>query len=296
MNSMKRISALLMAVVLVFTLSACEIKRENNQENTTEGKSYEYREDETEGEDISDLLCTDGAGYQVWYADNGDIYAFNSAKQFYLKSNDTLYFGGYKFNTSGSSVYYAILSLMCDNDSSADKTFNVTMENGSFYLNNTSGSDDTVHITKGDVSSDVPEVPSDSDVPDESQGDSVASGNQAEDKPVYEIMGMNLYYVTFDSLSEGDNPSLTLNAAPASYVKSDDGTVNYTHDDANAVKMVVTEDTYVYMPSVDEPSSETYGCDLFQMKDCFDAMGGFYAIAIGDSNNLETVQYYYVGN
>ena len=279
MKNIRIVTVLLLAAALIAGLSACEIQREGNLEPST--NSYEtgvfVDDDELEGQDISNMLCGDGIDYQIWNADNGDIYAFNSQKSFYLKSGDSVYYGAYRMTTSDSPMYYGLLEIMCDNDSSIDETFNVTMDNGSFTLYRSS-SDVSVVITKKAA--------------DETASDDSQSVN-LDTQSIYEVMGLNIYYLTLEELTEGDVSVLKLSAAPASYTKAEDGTAGYSYDAENAVSVSLGEDTNIYMPDVENPSEGNYGCDIYQMKDCFDTLGSFYAVLIWDGDNVEAVQYFH---
>ena len=279
MKNIKIVTVLLLAAALVIGLSACEIKREGNTETNT--NSYEtgvfVNDDDLEGQNISDMLYGAGTDYQIWNADNGDIYAFNSLNSFYLKSGDSVYYGAYRMTTSDSSMYYALLEIMCDNDSSINETFNVTMENGNFTLHRSS-SDEAVVITK---------KAADEAASDESQ--SINQGTQS----IYEVMGLSIYYLSLEELKEGDMPALKVSAAPASYTKNEDGLTSYSYDAENAVSISLGEDTNIYMPDVENPSAGNSGCDIYQMKDCFDALGSFYAVLIWNGENVEAVQYFY---
>lgn len=307
MKNTKRILALLLAAIFVVSLSSCEILKEGDSNSDVVDNTQEYVDDEElEGDDISHMVYGDNTDYQLWYADNGDIFAFNSAKQFYLKSGENVYYGAYKFTTSTSTIYYGLLSIMCDNDSSKDETFNVKQENDDFLLTRASNPDDTIRITKAAPSEEVTdsEVVTKETVADETtaQGETVettvaeteAADKTSDNMDVYEIMGLNVYYLTMVELVEDEVSVLKVNASPATAVQAEDGTVKYEYDSANVTELSISENSYVYMPDTTAPSSETYGCDIYQMRDCFEMFGGFYAAVIGEGDNIESVQYYHV--
>lgn len=316
MKNTKRILALLLAAIFVISLSACEITREGNQETTADDRTYEYvADEELEGDDISDKIYSDDTEYQLWYADNGDIYAFNSAGQFYLKSGEDVYYGSYKYTTSTSTIYSGLLSIMCDNDSSKDETFNVKTENDDLLLTRASNPDDTIRITKAEGSQDVTdseavtedvvgETPAEDETMAESEpveetsaeteAETEGSVSDSANPDVYEIMGLKIYYLTLIELVEGDVSEIRVSAAPAVSVQAEDGTVKYEYDSENAVQITISENSNIYMPNASEPSYETYGCDIYQMRDCLEAMGGFYATVIGEIDNVESVKYHHV--
>ncbi len=308
MKYTKRILAILLAAIFVVSLSACEITRENN--NSTENNSSGYDDAaEYEGDDISDMLHGEGSDFQLWYSDNGDIYAFNSAGQYYLKNAEGVFYGAYKFTTSTSNIYYGLLSIISDNDSSKDETFNVKIDNADFILSRASNPDDVVRITK---TAPGEEATTDSteniETTEAADGETVAEGETAAETvaeteaagdasgniDVFEIMGLKVYYLTMVELVEGGVSELTVNASPATAVQAEDGSMKYEHDDANVSEIIITENSNIYMPDVAAPSSETYGCDIYQMRDCLDTFGGFYAAIIMDGEGVESVQYYHV--
>lgn len=306
MKNTKRFLAVLLAAIFAVNMSACEITKEVDEETTSAVNNSGYEGDEDlEGEDISDLLYTDSTGYQLWYADNGDIYAFNSVNQFYLKNAAGVYYGSYKFTTTTSTLYDGLLSVLSDNDSSIDETFNVKKADDDFILTRASNPDDVVRLTRENASENVTgsegatdqtagEAMSEGETAEESIDETKHSGSVSDNVKVFEIMGLDIYYLTMKELVEGEVSVLKVNASPAVEVESEDGTVKYEYDASNSIELSISEDSYVYMPDTAAPTSETYGCDIYQMRDCFEIFGGFYAAVIGENDNIESVQYCYV--
>ena len=189
---------------MMVMLSACEISKENNNSNTqtqadTLPEVVTYND--AKGDDLSGGLCEDGAeGYRVWYADNGDIYAFDAVDNFYLKKADSVYYGVYEFYSYNSAEQYGFLQFMCDNSKDINERFSVVKEGEDFVLTSQSDSSKKIRISK-------------------------TNSNTAEDlsgKSIYEIMGFNLYYITKDSFDDSEL-EMVVNACPASYEKAKDG-------------------------------------------------------------------------
>lgn len=261
---------------MMVMLSACEISKENNNSNTqtqadTLPEVVTYND--AKGDDLSGGLCEDGAeGYRVWYADNGDIYAFDAVDNFYLKKADSVYYGVYEFYSYNSAEQYGFLQFMCDNSKDINERFSVVKEGEDFVLTSQSDSSKKIRISK-------------------------TNSNTAEDlsgKSIYEIMGFNLYYITKDSFDDSEL-EMVVNACPASYEKAEDGASKYSYDTENAKKFKITEDSFIYMPNRDELQAGTFGCDMIYFNNFITDQKGFYAIIMGeDSDAVETVQYYYV--
>ncbi len=318
MKNTKRILALLIAAVLVMSMSACEITREGDDNTTvTVDRTYEYVDDEDlEGDDIANLICGEDGEYKLWYADNGDVYAFNGSKQFYFKSGEDVYYGSYMFTTSTSTIYYGLLSMICDNDGSMDESFNVAVDNEDYLLTKASDPNVTIRITKNapsdESAADVENTDAVVDenteaVADENTEAAVDESTEAVDEPeesvtdspansadVYDVMGLKVYYISMVELIEGETSVLKVSAAPASEVASDDGTVKFEYDSENSVQLDISENANIYMPDANAPSNGTYGCDIYQMRDCLETLGGFYATVIIENDVVEAVQYFHV--
>ncbi|MBQ9886425.1 MAG: hypothetical protein IJM37_06170 [Lachnospiraceae bacterium] len=276
MKNKKILISLLIGCLMMVMLSACEISKENNNSNTqtqadTLPEVVTYND--AKGDDLSGGLCEDGAeGYRVWYADNGDIYAFDAVDNFYLKKADSVYYGVYEFYSYNSAEQYGFLQFMCDNSKDINERFSVVKEGEDFVLTSQSDSSKKIRISK-------------------------TNSNTAEDlsgKSIYEIMGFNLYYITKDSFDDSEL-EMVVNACPASYEKAEDGASKYSYDTENAKKFKITEDSFIYMPNRDELQAGTFGCDMIYFNNFITDQKGFYAIIMGeDSDAVETVQYYYV--